>query len=57
MSDYISNEQGLKINIGCGGRPIAGFINIDMDSLEKLKIRYSKSPFHGEGQSPNFLYN
>ena len=57
MRDKILNVEPLKINIGCGGRPIAGFINIDMDSLEKLKIRYSKSPFHGEGQSPNFLYN
>jgi len=45
MSDYISNEQGLKINIGCGGRPLQGYINIDMDSLEDLQIRYSDSTF------------
>ncbi len=34
------NATEIKLNLGCGGRPLAGFINIDMDSLEKLKFRY-----------------
>lgn len=30
----------MKINIGCGGRPLSGYINIDQDSIEDLKQRY-----------------
>jgi len=45
MSDFKSNEKELKINIGCGGRPLDGFINVDMDSLEALKARYPNSIF------------
>mgnify|MGYP002529948616 CR=1 FL=1 len=45
MSDLKSNKMGLKINIGCGGRPLEGFINVDMDSLEDLQARYPNSIF------------
>ncbi len=30
----------IKLNLGCGGRPLPGYINIDLDSLETLKSRY-----------------
>lgn len=41
-------KQEIKLNIGCGGRPILGYVNIDMDSLEQLKIRYPHQEFAEE---------
>ena len=34
-----------KLNIGCGGRPLPGYINIDSDSLEELRARYPHQQF------------
>ena len=34
-----------KINIGCGGRPLEGYINIDQDSLDDLRLRYPNQSF------------
>jgi len=33
-------SKGVRLNIGCGGRPLSGYINVDMDDLEKLRERY-----------------
>lgn len=30
----------IKLNYGCGGRPLEGYINIDIDPAEKMKERY-----------------
>ena len=30
----------IKLNIGCASRPLNGYINIDMDSIEDIKKRY-----------------
>lgn len=30
----------LKLNLGCASRPIKGYINIDLDSIEAIKQRY-----------------
>ena len=30
----------IKLNIGCGGRPLKEYINIDMDSKADLEKRY-----------------
>ena len=30
----------LKLNLGCGGRPLPGYVNIDMDSLASIHARY-----------------
>jgi len=38
-------ETEIKLNIGCGGRPLPGYINVDMDSLEELKVRYPFQTF------------
>ncbi len=38
-------EKALRINIGCGGRPLPGYINIDSDSLEEMQKRYPAQNF------------
>jgi len=38
-------RSGIKLNIGCGSRPLPGYVNIDMDSLEMLKARYPAQEF------------
>ena len=35
----------IKLNIGCGGRPLAGYINIDQDTIEDMRERYPKIAF------------
>ena len=47
MNNIISPGNGneIKLNLGCGGRPLQGYINIDMDSLETLKERYPFQKF------------
>ncbi len=38
-------SKEVKLNIGCGGRPLVGYVNIDMDSLEDLRKRYPHQDF------------
>lgn len=35
----------IKLNIGCGSRPLPGYVNIDMDSIDSLKARYPTQEF------------
>jgi len=38
-------DTDIKLNIGCGGRPLTEYINIDFDDLETLKLRYPQQDF------------
>ncbi len=40
------NKPDIKLNIGCGGRPLPEYINIDSDDLETLKFRYPQQQFY-----------
>src|SRR3989337_2788601 len=35
----------IRLNLGCGSRPLPGYVNVDMDSLEDLKARYPHQEF------------
>lgn len=41
-------ESHLKLNLGCGGRPLSGYVNIDMDTLEEMRLRYPDKVFDDE---------
>ena len=36
----ILESKHIKLNLGCGGRPLLDYINVDMDSLEQIRQRY-----------------
>ena len=33
-------REPIRLNLGCGGRPLPDYINVDMDSLEQIRLRY-----------------
>lgn len=39
------DEKDIKLNLGCAGRPLPGYINIDLDTLEEIKKRYPSENF------------
>jgi predicted SAM-dependent methyltransferase len=38
-------DGGIRLNLGCGGSPLEGYVNVDMDSLEALRGRYPQQHF------------
>ena len=44
----------MKLNIGCGGRPLDGYVNIDQDSIEALKKRYPNNNFSDDLEIKNY---
>jgi len=41
----MKTESSIRLNIGCGGRPLSGYVNIDMDTLEQIRERYPNQKF------------
>lgn len=41
----VSHQAPIKLNLGCAARPLPGFINIDLDTLEQMKRRYPGQEF------------
>src|SRR6267154_112118 len=35
-----NHTEEIKLNLGCASRPLRGYINIDLDTLEEMKARY-----------------
>lgn len=46
--------MSIKLNIGCGGRPLREYINIDQDSLEEMKKRYPNQQFDDDLKIYNY---
>jgi predicted SAM-dependent methyltransferase len=44
LTDNSENEL-VRLNIGCGGRPLPEYINVDQDGLEELRRRYPEQTF------------
>lgn len=40
--------ESIRLNLGCGGRPLDGYINVDQDSIEEMKKRYPHQVFAPE---------
>lgn len=43
-----AGKEEIKLNLGCAGCPLPGYINIDLDTLDKLKARYPGTEFPEE---------
>ena len=35
----------IRLNLGCGGRPLPDYVNVDVDSLDELRSRYPNRSF------------
>ena len=44
----MNNLQKIRLNLGCGGRPLPDFINVDMDTLDQLRQRYPNQIFSND---------
>lgn len=38
----------IRLNLGCGGRPLRGYINVDMDTLDQIRARYPNQTFEDD---------
>lgn len=38
----------IRLNLGCGGRPLRDYINIDQDTLEEMRKRYPNQQFDND---------
>lgn len=39
------DQKPIRLNLGCGGRPLHDYINVDMDTLEEMRNRYPNQFF------------
>lgn len=40
-----TRDSPLRLNLGSGGRPLPGYINVDMDSAEEILARYPNQAY------------
>lgn len=45
LMPYAKPQAEIRLNLGCGGRPLPDYVNVDMDSLEALRARYPLQTF------------
>lgn len=48
QKNKIENNCPIRLNIGCGGRPLNDYINIDMDTLDQIRARYPNQKFDND---------
>jgi predicted SAM-dependent methyltransferase len=41
----MTDQMPIRLNLGCGGRPLHDYINVDMDTLEEIRKRYPNQDF------------
>jgi predicted SAM-dependent methyltransferase len=41
----MNNQKLIRLNLGCGGRPLVDYINVDMDTLDQIRARYPNQTF------------
>ena len=44
----MDNNISIRLNLGCGGRPLTDYVNVDMDTLEQIRQRYPNQEFSSE---------
>ena len=44
----METDNAVRLNLGCGGRPLRGYINVDMDSLDQIRARYPNQVFEDD---------
>lgn len=40
-------DNSIRLNLGCGGRPLHDYINVDMDILKQNRPRYLATTHYG----------
>lgn len=41
----VAPSKSVRLNLGCGGRPLSGYTNVDMDTLQQIKERYPNQQY------------
>tara|TARA_B110000008_G_scaffold259222_1_gene278837 strand:+ start:871 stop:1491 length:621 start_codon:yes stop_codon:yes gene_type:complete len=41
----VTDKMPIRLNLGCGGRPLHDFVNVDMDTLQEMRKRYPNQDF------------
>jgi predicted SAM-dependent methyltransferase len=47
-TNHMKNDSIIRLNLGCGGRPLPDYINVDMDSLDQIRKRYPNQEFSND---------
>jgi predicted SAM-dependent methyltransferase len=54
MSVQTNTNEPIRLNIGCGGRPLIDYLNVDMDDLGALRRRYPHQTFSDDIRLVNY---